>query len=210
MLLLPYYSLPIFTALVIVLYFYFIDPNREPVKRIIEAFMVGFAVSLQVDYLQNLVQVDNIFYIAFISAGLIEESVKLLALSVTLFRSRYFTQKIDGITYAVVLSLGFAVAENVFLIDTMQAGIVRAFTATPAHALFAVSMGFYIGRYKFRGGHYIALALIVPTLLHGVYNLFIMSGTFWGFVLFIPYMVFLWVKSLKRHQYLRGKVNEVD
>ncbi len=196
--------------IVISLYFYYIDPNQEPLKRLAEAFILGFAISLQVDWLQNFIPaIDNIAYISFIHAGLIEEGVKLLVINLTLFRNRYFTQKVDGITYAVFLSLGFALAENLVLIQDVGTGIVRAFTAVPAHALFAVSMGFYVGKFKFLNKkQYLLLALIVPVLLHGVYNLLIFSQSFWGLIIFIPYIVFLWVKATKQHERLKIKGGE--
>ena len=193
------------TALIIMLYFYYIDPNKEPVKRLIEAFIIGFAVSLQIDYLQNIIpKFENYIVVAFISAGLIEEGVKLLALQLTLFRSRFFTQKIDGITYAVFLALGFAIAENLVLVQDVSIGIIRAFTSTPAHALFAVSMGFYVGKYKFKENKkYLLLALFIPVMLHGVYNLLIFSQSLWGLLIFFPYVAFLWWKATAKHKYLR-------
>ncbi len=188
----------IITTLTLLLYFYFQDTNREPIKRLVEAFIIGAAISLQVSFLQlNLPAFPGVWFQAFILAGLIEETIKLTALRFTLFRNPDFTQPIDGITYAVFLSMGFATVENIVLISTMEIGIIRAFTATPAHALFAVSMGYWLGKYRFdmQNKKYILLALFIPVLLHGVYNFLIMSGHKWGLILFVPYVIFLWVKS---------------
>ncbi len=195
---------------VLLLFFYFRDENREPAARLMEAFILGAVISLQVDYLQRIILPFSacIFWQAFIVAGFVEESVKLVTLQLTLFRNRYFTEKIDGITYAVFLSLGFATAENILHVTSTEIGLVRAVTATPAHALFGVAMGYYVGRYKFNQDDekLLVLALVIPAVLHGIYNALLMSGQVWGMVLFIPYLVFLWVKGLLRVESLNRKV----
>lgn len=175
-----------------------------------ESFILGVAVSLQVSALQQL-YVEGILFTAFVSAALFEEFVKLVALRLTLFRNPDFTQPSDGVTYAVFLSLGFATAENIVLVQTMEMGIIRAFTSTPAHALFAVTMGYYLGKYRFNRGDkmLLFLALVVPTMLHGVYNFLIMSGQQWGLFLFVPYVVFLWVLGMFKLSKLNKKVREI-
>jgi len=199
------------TTIILLLYFYYEDHNREPVRVLVEAFLIGATISLQVSFLQQTLPLPTgILFMAFISAGLIEEGVKLAALRVTLFRSKHFTERVDAITYAVFLSLGFATVENIFHITTLEVGIIRAVTAIPAHALFAVNMGYYLGKYKFdRDWTLLFLALYMPVVLHGVYNLLILSGTTWGMVLFVPYIVFLWWKGMLRHQKLNKGVKKL-
>ncbi len=195
------------TTAILLMYFYYADYNREPAIRVIEAFLIGMAISLQISHVQlNFPIASHIIFHAFIIAALVEELIKLLALRLTLFRNPDFTHAVDGITYAVFLSLGFATAENIITINNFEVGIIRAFTATPAHALFAVSMGYYLGLYKFNrhDKRLLLLALLIPTLLHGIYNYLIMSDTKWGLVLFVPYVIFLWVKST----YKLSKLNE--
>jgi len=195
------------TTAILLLYFYLRDNNREPWQRLVESFALGFALSLQVGYLQQLIPWQGLVVTAFVSAALIEEAVKLAVLKVTLFRSPDFTQKIDGITYAVFLGLGFALAENLTHVSLWEIGMVRAFTAVPAHALFGVSMGFWLGMYRFRAERWmLGMALAIPVLLHGVYNLLLMTDSLWGLVLFVPFTIFLWVKGVARMEALRKKV----
>lgn len=196
---------------VLLLYFYYQDINKEPIKRLVEAFFIGIIISLQIDWLQNQVLIfSSVAFQAFIVAGLIEEGLKLGALKLTLFRNKYFSARVDGITYAVFLSLGFATAENIILVSNFEMGIVRAFTATPAHALFAVSMGYYLGRYKFNQENkkLLFMALLVPTLLHGIYNYLIMSGNQILLFLFVPYVIYLWVKSTNKINKLNEKFKQ--
>jgi len=199
------------TTAALLLFFYYSDANREPPERVIEAFFLGAVISLQIAFLQAALSLPGaIWFAAFISAGLFEEGVKLAALRLTLFRNPDFTAPVDGITYAVFLSLGFATVENIAHVVTFEMGLVRAVTAVPAHALFAVSMGYYLGRYKFEGDRKLMLyALAVPVLLHGGYNYLILSETAWGTVLFIPYVVFLWWKGMLRHSKLNEGVRKL-
>ena len=199
------------TTFILLFYFYYEDHNREPLNCLVEAFAIGAAISLQVSFLQTVIPLPaHILFAAFIGAGLIEEGMKLVALRLTLFRHPSFTAPVDGITYAVFLSLGFATVENVIHATTAEIGLVRAFTAVPAHALFAVSMGYYLGRYKFDRNDKVLLflALYVPAVLHGLYNYLILSGTKWAMVLFVPYVIFLWVNGLLRHKKLNRMVRE--
>lgn len=50
---------------------------------------------------------------AFISAAIPEESAKLFMLWLLLRNNKYFDEKMDGIVYAVFVSLGFAALENI-------------------------------------------------------------------------------------------------
>ncbi len=202
------------TTIAILLFFYFQDENREPPKRVIEAFIVGAVISLQVSFLQAMLPYYGILFAAFVAAGVIEEGVKLAALRLTLFRNPNFTKAVDGITYAVFLSLGFALVENIVHVTQLEIGVVRAFTATPAHALFAVSMGYWLGKYRFSGNkRHFLYALIIPVGLHGVYNYLIMSGQLWGVILFAPYIIFLWwlgmLKFTKLNERVKRNVDKV-
>lgn len=199
------------TTLILLLYFYYEDHNREPLRCLVEAFLIGAVISLQVSFLQGMLPFSsNILFAAFISAGLVEEGIKLGAVRITLFRHPEFTKQVDAITYCVYLGLGFAAVENLYYAASVELGIVRALTAVPAHALFAVSMGYYLGQYKFQPNDKVLLflALYVPVMLHGIYNLLILSGTTWGMILFVPYVGFLWYIGLLKHSKLNREVKK--
>jgi RsiW-degrading membrane proteinase PrsW (M82 family) len=52
--------------------------------------------------------------------------------------------------------------------------LLRAFTAFPAHLVFAIAMGYYVGKAKFAPHgerlHWLLRALLVSLLLHGLYD----------------------------------------
>ena len=59
-----------------------------------------------------------------------------------------FDEPYDGIMYGVAVSLGFAAIENVLYVymdgGGYQTGLLRMFTAVPAHAVFGVMMGYFV------------------------------------------------------------------
>lgn len=196
------------SILTLLVYFYYQDVNKEPIKRLIEAFIIGITISLQINYLQEMFYFyfsSFLLFQTFILAGLIEEGLKFIGLRFTLFRANSFNEPADGITYAVFLSLGFATVESILAVLAGESGLIRAFTTIPAHALFAVSMGYYIGKYKFNNKKiFLILALLIPGILHGIYNTLVEIEKF-GLIIFIPYIIFLWIFGLIKIKKLNKK-----
>ncbi len=124
---------------------------------------------------------------AFLVVALVEELSKFLMLRWVLMRNRHFNEPFDGIIYSVMVGMGFATAENIAYVITggYEVAVIRMFTAVPAHAVFAILMGFYMGKARFGGSpvRSAILALVVPSLLHGTYDYF----------LFINYQPGLWL-----------------
>ena len=103
--------------------------------------------------------------------------------------------------YAVFLSLGFALWENISYVlhYGFTTALVRAVTAIPGHACFGVFMGTFYGLargYAFleneeKSKLYRALAVVIPALLHGSYDYIAstQSGSGqWVFLAFIAVM----------------------
>ena len=83
-------------------------------------------------------------------AGLTEESLKFLALSIFVRPKSEFNEPMDAVVYGTLISLGFATFENyeyVYVyfdnIPPLQIAIVRALTAIPMHASCGIIMGFF-------------------------------------------------------------------
>ena len=99
--------------------------------------------------------------------------------------------------------MGFATAENILYIFYAgccgATGIIRMFTAIPAHAFFAILMGYFIGRAKFapstHEGLFSGLGLLVAVIFHGIYDYFLFISFIpgiwiWSFVcLFIAFLI---------------------
>jgi len=80
--------------------------------------------------------------------------------------------------------MGFATLENVLYVYQygLATGILRMFTAVPAHATFAILMGFFLGKAKFthrKVFFFSVLSLIAAAIFHGSYDYFL-------FISFIP------------------------
>ncbi len=162
---------------------------------IIERFLMGF--------IHNFSGYARAFYNAFVVAAFSEELFKFLFLYGLIWKSKEFNEKFDGIVYATFISLGFAAVENVMYVfqHGAQVGITRALTAVPAHFLFGVSMGYFLGIARFftyRRPAMIRMALLIPMLLHGIYDFILMSQNHFLLLLFIPFIIGMWRFGLKK------------
>lgn len=115
---------------------------------------------------------------AFLIVALTEELCKFAMIRLHAFRLPEFNEPFDGIVYSAFVGLGFATTENIFYVlnGGWGIGVMRMFTAVPAHYAFAVIMGYFIGKAKFdaaRRGLYMALGILLAAFMHGAYDFFI-------------------------------------
>ncbi len=158
---------------------------------------------------------DVLLYFGVVAFG--EEGSKYFMLRRRTWRSPEFNCQYDGVVYAVFVSLGFALWENISYVMHygFSTALVRAVTAIPGHACFGVFMGVFYGLAKRRfneGGAAGSkalriLAVIVPALLHGTYDYIASTdGSIWGFIGFIAALFvvsFVLIgKMSKRDQYI--------
>ncbi len=214
--------LSILPTVLILLYLYRRDKyEQEPFSLLLKAFGLG---ALSTVFVVIVVEVSGItantgnhfidaFIEAFFMAAIPEELLKFAMLYFLIWKNENFNERFDGIIYAVFVSMGFATLENILYV--LQSGaataIVRALTAVPAHALFGVTMGFYFSYAKFlpeSKNKYLALCIIIPVLLHGIYDFILMwqanllehHPEFAVFLtlVFIAFVVFLWIQGFKK------------
>ena len=132
----------------------------------------------------------------FVIVAYAEETSKYILLKRYTWRSPEFNCQFDGVVYAVFVSLGFALWENISYVMAygFQTAILRALTAIPGHACFGVFMGVFYGiarKYENYRQHDMAklfrvLSVVLSALLHGAYD-YIASiqagnGLFLGFI----------------------------
>jgi RsiW-degrading membrane proteinase PrsW (M82 family) len=197
--------------LIIGLYIFLRDRyEREPLRLLARALFGGIIAVLPVMGTGSLTEMvlsglspeASIVYTAFIAAGFTEELFKWLFLFLLFWKNPEFNEKFDGIVYAVFVSLGFAMAENLMYVfyNGFNVGVARAFTAVPAHAMFGVSMGYFIGKARFYPGKrflFLIASLLLPFLLHGLYDFILMwklENYLW---LFLPFMTFMLLLSFR-------------
>ncbi len=202
----------------IILYIYLKDRHeREPIGLLIRSFVFGIlsifvTMIITAIYEQFIVfdQQDTYHQAlnAFLGVALVEEFSKFIFVRGILYNNKNFNEPFDGIVYAVMVGMGFATLENVLYVSEggMETGIWRMFTAVPAHAIFAVLMGYYLGKAKFehRKEYYALHALAVATLFHGAYDYFLFIDWIPGVGLgaFVSLAVGIWLskKAIRLHQ----------
>jgi RsiW-degrading membrane proteinase PrsW (M82 family) len=119
-----------------------------------------------------------VFLESFIGVALVEESAKWIWLWLVIRRWQAFNQYVDGVLYVCGIAAGFNLVEGYLYILTahdMANMLIRSFTAVPAHFLFAVVMGFLFSRFQFESGRFLWFSLLIPFLIHGLYDFFILQ-----------------------------------
>ena len=202
-----------FAPVVIILIFIYQKDKyeKEPMGLLLKALGLGAAITLPIVIVElilgALFQSENrmlgAFYNGFVVAAFTEESFKFLAFYLLVWRNRNFNELFDGIVYAVFISLGFAAVENVMYVvgSGHGVGILRAFTAVPAHALFGITMGYYFALARFdpsQRNAYIWMALLVPILLHGYYDFCLFSEHGILLLSFLVFLVYLWISGFRK------------
>lgn len=177
------------------LYIWWKDPQKEPFKELLKAVLWGILICIPVAFLELLierllfgdgVEVLTLWHTtanAFLVAAVPEEAAKLFVLWIVLRKNKYFDEHFDGIVYAVCVGLGFAAIENVFYVlgseDWLSVAVMRALLSVPGHYAFAVIMGYCYAVYRFvKPSVWNALMIFVmPMMAHGIYDALAMSGT---------------------------------
>ena len=188
-------------GLALLIYFYLKDQyNTEPISVVLKAFIYGALIVIPVMFLQYVLDAEGILMAnwadAFLAKGLIEELLKWGIFLLLIYGHVEFDEPYDGIVYGVAISLGFATFENILYLFTngVEYAWGRAIFPVSSHGLFGVIMGFYFGKAKFskeKRLKYMAIALVIPFLLHGLFNYILMMEVNW-YVYLIPFMFFLW------------------
>jgi protease PrsW len=116
---------------------------------------------------------------AYVVVALSEEGSKFLVLRWYAYPKRAFREPFDGVIYSVMIGMGFATVENIEYVRQfgLVTGVSRFFLAIPAHAAFAVLMGYPVGRAKFASSGkalwLMVWGLLVAVFFHGSFDLFL-------------------------------------
>lgn len=180
-------SLAIAPGLAICLFIFHRDAyNREPKLNLIAAFLLGVAVTVPVYFAERYFgaftdhSISGTATLAFLVVAFTEELAKFAVLRLYAYPRKSFDEPLDGIVYAVVISMGFATLENILYVthsarsgQGYQVAFLRMFLAVPAHATFGVLMGYYAGKAKFdqaRTTRLLISGLLWAVLFHGAYD----------------------------------------
>ena len=214
--------LSVLPVLLIGIYIYYKDREKEPLTLLSKLFLGGVfscILTLIISYsLESFFPIlfkesDNLNFIelflqAFIGIALVEEGSKWIMVYLISYNDKAFDDLYDMIVYAVFVSLGFALLENIYYVldGGVDVGIIRALLSVPGHAANGVFMGYYLALSKqtlYNGRRdlhlkYILFSIIVPVLLHGVYDYLLLNDYFIFFIIFLIFIVNLYRISIDR------------
>ncbi len=179
-------------SFLLIWYIYRLDKiEKEPFGLIVKLFVFGGLSTISATILELLFSsiLGNFLYSGtilyqiisnFLIIALVEEGGKRFVLRKVTWKNPNFNYRFDAVVYAVTVSLGFAAFENVLYIISYGDSIapIRAITSIPLHCIAGVFMGHYYGQAKYMHDlgresmrkYFMALAIIIPVLIHGFYD----------------------------------------
>ena len=197
--------------------------EEEPAGLLLSLLVLGVAATALASFTEQLGDIvlswfipegtlahNFIMYVGIVAIS--EEGFKYLMMKARTWRSPEFNCTFDGVIYAVFISLGFALWENLGYVLSygFATAVARALTAVPGHACFGVYMGVWYGtakRYEAVGmtreaakarriGFWEAVAL------HGAYDFIAVlqeEALSLVFVAFVAGMFFTSLRLVKKH-----------
>lgn len=198
--------------------------EKEPVPLLLKLILGGI-LSTVVAFILEMAStsIDEVIFTVFrnnfiiaitLSAmiiGIIEEISKYIFLKKIAWNNHDFNYTFDGLVYAIFVSLGFALAENILYVFNygLSVAFSRAILTIPAHMAFGAFMGADFGIAKIYDAmgeegiskSYRRRGVIIAILLHGIYDALAMSSSsvlymtlFFVFVVVMDVMVFVLIK----------------
>ena len=207
------YLIGIIPLIIIVILYLIFDKNKSIKKNLL--LLVLFIIGCIGSYICYRIEVHiggyfpkiktygyiaSIFYAIF-GVAIFEEGYKWFFTNSFIYKRKL--SKIEIMEYAIFISLGFAIFENlVFYISKygMDVAISRLYSAIPLHIGCAIFMGYLLGmdNHKIR---YNILGLIIPTCMHAFYNSFLYmkndSLNIYSFLFLIIIFLYIFYKYVK-------------
>lgn len=200
-------------------YLYNKDKEKEPMGLLIKLFCGGIIACLMVLIVSSILEILSISggdtnemsltelaFEAFICIAFVEEFCKWIIVYKYSYNHVEFDEFYDMIIYSAFVSLGFACFENIFYVyeGGISTGIIRGVLAVPGHACDAIFMGYYLGlskicdieKNKIGKTRNIILSILIPMLLHGAYDYFLMSNSLLMFIAFVIFIILLYIFSI--------------
>ena len=227
------FAASVLPVILIGLYIYKKDKQKEPTKLLISLFIGGigscfitFILSGILGFIFPSLNIENettnlinLLLQVFIGVALVEEFSKWIILYRVSYKNSAFDELYDALLYGMFVALGFACFENLLYVYSAGLGtaISRAISAVPGHVCDGMFMGYFLGLSKM--GHLyndkkkerinLALSLIVPTIMHGIYDycLFANKAIFIGiFIIFVICLYIYVIRKIKKISSINKKM----
>lgn len=227
--------LAILPVILICKYVYKKDREKEPAILLLKLFFLGIIscflvliVSNIISYIFPFMNKDTtnmtfleVFLYSFVCVGLVEECCKWFMVYNVGYHNKEFDEPYDIIVYSIFVALGFAAFENFLYVlpnDSITIGVTRGLLAVPGHACDAIFMGYYlsIAKLKAKGNNEaierknIYKSILIPTLLHGIYDFCLLSGEPFLLGTFLVFIIGLYKISLKRLKEVASTVKKLE
>lgn len=217
------FVLCIIPSLILMLYIYIKDKiEKEPLLLLFFLFIGGIISAIISAYISTLFKIYipflnyqnlnmrsiQIFIKYFVFIALIEETSKWIICFLCTWKNKNFNHIFDSIVYSTFTSLGFATIENILYAYVYNYYgftliLLRGIISVPCHTAFGVFMGFYLGiaknsqtsKKQNKKTKYIFLSILIPIILHFIYDILLTNTGKIYYTLFIIYVVLLYCFS---------------
>jgi RsiW-degrading membrane proteinase PrsW (M82 family) len=206
--------------------------DKEPIKLLVLVMFLGAVAVIPVfigSWLLGLVGtafgegILGTAYHAFIQVALVEEFFKWIVIILVIYKRPEFDEPLDGIVYCVFVSLGFAAVENIlyllsYSVNSPNIAFFRGILSVPGHALFGVSMGYFLSLAKYatnpiESSKYYWRSLFIPVLFHGIYDFLLFMKMSLLLLVFVGFIIYMWIngiKKLKKFAEISKATNSID
>lgn len=207
-----YLILATLPSLIWLLFYLRKDKHPEPNNMVIKIFIFGVVSALAAVILEKLfvnalkiISLQNLPVLVISGMALIEEWCKYLTVRLGVLKNPNFDEPIDAMIYMIIAGLGFAAAENAFLVNTLYSlnasfentiGLIlgRFVSAVLLHALCSGIVGFFLAYsllLKKERKMFVFSGILLASGLHGIYNYIIINIESGGGDLYILFLAFL-------------------
>ena len=141
----------------------------------------------------------------FLVVAVSEEVCKIVPVRLAAWKHPAFDYRFDAVVYSVSSALGFAAVENILYVvqSDLRTAVSRAVLSVPGHFFFAVAMGLLLSRGKQaekqgngrRRTVLCALAILMPVVLHGIWDVLLAVRRPWATVVFYCFVVAFFIAA---------------
>ena len=198
-----YIILAVLPSILWLLFYLRKDKHPEPNKMILKIFFWGILATFGALCLEWLYQkalgalsLQSMVFLVIGGMAFIEEYIKYFVVKIKVLKSSEFDEPVDAMLYMIIAALGFAAAENIFLLnglyavgastnELIQITLGRFLGAVFLHALASGIVGYFLARSFLlkpssptdgrERKSLVALGILIATCLHGIYNYIIME-----------------------------------
>lgn len=183
-------------SIIWLVFFAFQDKHREKFRNLIEIFVWGMLIALPIAFVQRMA--GSVFYeyylasaaafavFSFLAVAFVEEVGKYIVVRFKAMTRVFFDEPQDAIIYMITSALGFAAIENMSYAfqfsqnfgDVFKIVAFRGISSTFLHVAASGVLGYFLAlslENKKEGKRFLLIGIGLATLLHGIYNSFIMK-----------------------------------